>query len=156
MVTRNQRWDGLPTQGRETVPDSNTQRALTGLVTTIEGVLKFLEPWVNPDPWHLLTYLNSWGDYSGTYPRGQYRKDPSGRVWLRGMVRRSVAGFVGFPITVLPKGYRPKLTHSFMVQANNSWCYVIVRDTGSVEISTSGTATPEAFTSLDSISFDTV
>jgi hypothetical protein len=126
-------------------------------VTSVRAVLDFLAPYVNPEGWQYVTFLNSWTDYGVSWNRAQFRKDPTGRVWVRGLVKRTTAGYTP-PIFVLPVNYRPKKIHIFNTIGNNNYSRIDVGADGVVALSASasGSATPEAFVSLDGISFDTV
>ena len=107
--------------------------------------------------WTAPSYLNSWTDYNAaTHQPGGYLKDPMGFVRLRGLVRRTVAGFgTGVPVFQLPVGYRPAKSTNYMVVGNNRATRLEIDTAGNVTVVASDSATPEAFVSLDGVNFDT-
>lgn len=66
------------------------------------------------DAWHMIgnpgepAFQNSWVNFAlvgdTTVSHAGFRKDPQGRVWLKGVVK---TGTIGQPIFTLPVGYRP-------------------------------------------------
>lgn len=153
LTNRNQ---PLPSTAQPRVADSATQRAFDLLYVPLREVLRFLQPWVQAEKWKPIDMLNSWVNFSTAFNSAQYRKDPQGRVYLRGLVKRTVAGYVGVPICALPVGYRPTKTCMFATVGNNKHTRLDVDKGGVVTVAISDSATPEAFLSLDVVSFDTV
>lgn len=125
--------------------------------------------WQNPsaatgsgtlDPWHVVgdattglgtTFQNGWVNYGGGYPSVAFRKDPFGRVHLRGLVK---SGTITSAIFQLPAGYLPAGTSAqliFSQEANSA--------SADVRVSYAGYVTPNTgsnvWLSLDGISFDT-
>ncbi|ASU83593.1 hypothetical protein CDO52_13030 [Nocardiopsis gilva YIM 90087] len=67
------------------------------------------------DRWTAPTLVNSWVNFGGTWQVAEYRKDLSGRVWIRGTIDGGTAGTVAF---TLPSGFRPPA--DFVVAAISS------------------------------------
>jgi hypothetical protein len=59
------------------------------------------------EAWKPLTVLGAWSHYGDDWPLPGYRKDGSGRVFLRGLVKRAGGLGPGDLIAVLPPGYTP-------------------------------------------------
>lgn len=153
-MARTNRNQPLPQAAQPRVNDSTAQRAFDLLFVPLREVVRFLQPYVQPEKWKPLPYVNGWQDIPGTgsvYMRGAYRKDPLGRVWLRGVVRR-VSG-AATEIAELPDGYRPSRGCLFVV-ISSTLCRVGVSPEGMVVVEAGGD--PANFISLDGVSFDTV
>lgn len=92
------------------LPQVERPGTLEKVITALQAVLKFLAPYETPDTWHSIELLNGWylepwlGLYEDPMPAG-YKKDPLGRVWLRGFLNGSAA--TSDKMLVLPAGYRP-------------------------------------------------
>ena len=137
---------------RPQVDDSKVQRALEAIITTVSALVRFIQPYVKQEPWQPLEYQPTWEDFSATTQPGSYRKDPMGRVWVRGDFLCSGAPSAGDPIAVLPIGYRPKADSSYL-----SWTDLGVM--GEVAISSDGVISYVSGTVTHislSFSFDTV
>lgn len=145
----------LPQAPQPRVSDTNTQRAFDLLFVPLREVIRFLQPFVQQEKWQALPYLSGWADIpstGSTYTRGQYRKDPLGRVWLRGVVTR-VSGAT-LTIATLPEGYRPSRGCIFIASSNSVDCRIDVSSDGVINYVSGGL--PGNYISLDGISFDTV
>lgn len=59
---------------------------------------------------------NGWVNYSTTYQQAGYRKDESGTVHIRGLIK---SGTVNASTFTLPVGYRPAYNHIFPTDANS-------------------------------------
>ncbi len=70
-----------------------------------------LTAFVQGPAWVGLSYANSWTDFGGGYQTGQYSKDGTGRVWLRGLIKAGTLTF-GTTLFTLPAGFRPALLQS--------------------------------------------
>lgn len=106
--------------------------------------------------WRPLQFGSGWGNFGAGYQPGEFTI-LAGRVWLRGLVTKSVGTPTGGDtIATLPLGFRPPATLVFAVATGETSVF------GRVDVSTAGVitwrvgGTAEAdFTSLDNISFDT-
>lgn len=110
--------------------DSGVQRALDAIVTTISALVRFAQPFVQPEKWKPLEYYSDWTDYAAASQIAQYRKDPLGRVWIRAEVQGTPPHPSGDTIAILPVGYRPPYTLKFVVKADTG--------VGSIEILSDG------------------
>lgn len=114
------------------------------------------------DTWHLVgtagepAFQNSWANVAGQYATAAFRKDPLGKVQLRGALKSGASTTTAF---TLPVGYRPANTQQFFVsqgsQAASGYTSVIVEvaSTGTVSIYTNGAST--AYIDLGPVVFDT-
>jgi hypothetical protein len=108
------------------------------------------------EPWRALTFAGSWTNYGGPYTTGAYRKDPFGKVHLRGLLAKSA----GIPasldvMAVLPPGYRPAMRYLFGTGGGaptELYSRVDVLPSGEILFLAGATADTD-FTSLDNISF---
>ena len=108
------------------------------------------------EDWKRPNFLNSWTDFNtATHMAVGYMKDPFGFVRLRGLIKRTVAGYASIPMFNLPEGYRPVSSSNFAVVGNNQFARLEVYANGDVAIVAAVSATPEGFVSLDGVSFDT-
>lgn len=133
--------------------DSGLQRVLSELFVVLREAVKFLQPFVQPQPWQRAELTADWS-LLAAYPQGEvpgFRKDPLGRVHLRG--RCVYTGASGLPIFWLPSGHRPPRELTFVVESNAGAASVSVASSGSVDYF--GGGTPATYLSLDGISFDT-
>lgn len=105
----------LPSASQPRVSDSNAQRAFDLLFVPLREVLKFLQPYVQPEKWKPLPLDSSVTNYDATYAQAQYRKNPFGRVEVRGEVVISGAHGGTHTIAILPRGYRPTRNQVFVV-----------------------------------------
>jgi len=111
-------------------------------------------PVIALDAWHLIgaagepAFQSSWIHYSG-YGAAGFRKDPTGRVALKGLIQ---SGTINATIFTLPAGYRPPKEMLFAPSNNqNSTTDLRVKPDGTVVLA-SGT---NSWLSLDGIEFDT-
>lgn len=142
----------LPETPRASVQDSATQRGFNNIITAISAVVKFLEPFVNPIKWQKPTWGTGWQDYTGalgTYQTTAFKKDPFGRVHLRGFVER--ASGASTTILLLPSGSRPAKQKVFVSFGSGGVARIDIQADGAV-VYVSGGVT---FLSLEGISFDT-
>lgn len=151
MVSRLNRNSPLPTQVGGQVQDNALQRVLDTIITPLQAVLEFLQPYVQPDPWHKPSFGTGWQDYTGGagYQTSAYKKDSLGRVHLRGLVERASGALT--VIMTLPVGYRPASGKIFATTGSGGVARVNVTAGGVVEYSSGGVT----FLSLEGISFDT-
>lgn len=63
------------------------------------------------------TMQNGWINYSTTYQYAGYRKDESGTVHVKGLVK---SGTVNTSVFTLPVGYRPAYNHIFPSDSNSA------------------------------------
>lgn len=94
-----------------------TQTLLDGITFDTDSVLQTTSVVAQPiEPWHTVgavgepAFQNSWVNYGGGYQQVAFRKDPTGRVAIRGLATGGTAGAAvpgsGVAFT-LPVGYRP-------------------------------------------------
>jgi len=112
------------------------------------------------DGWHTIgaagepSFQSNWVNYdTNTYAAAAFRKNPLGRVSVRGLIKSGTVGAVAF---TLPAGFRPPRNQSFPGQVTGGTTQVMVQSDGQVLIlaGPAGT-TPGTFTYLDAIEFDT-
>jgi hypothetical protein len=108
-----------------------------------------------PEAWKGLSFAAGWGNYGSQYETAAYRKDQSGRVFLRGLVTRT-DGLppASSPIGTLPAGYRPPKRLIFGSSGGPESIRVDIAPNGQV-IWVVGTINEKDYTSLDQISFAT-
>lgn len=100
--------------------------------------------------WTAPTLVNSWANFGGGFPTAGYYKDPTGRVFLRGLLASgSSATAVMF---TLPALYRPQFEMVFASVANDAFCEIRVDTSGNVFASAGGST---IWVSLDNVSFQT-
>jgi hypothetical protein len=149
----------------------NTSAAAVAWV--VDGVGQVLESrWVaagaNPIVWTTVSlgqdsgwlgaaglYNANWADYDASHTV-QYRKDTTGRVWLRGLAKKAVALVLPDTIFFLPAGFRPLRGDNpikSVASASQTYTEVRVQTTGAVQLAT---AAAGVWWGLDNISFDTV
>lgn len=147
MVSRLDRNRPLPEPTPPRVDDPLLQRVLTTLFTSLRDVVQYLQPFVQSERWQGVTYRSTWSD---SVPMG-FRKDPLGRVFLRGAAARS-GGALG-EVTVLPVNYRPSALRQFH-------CPITGGTSALVQVQTDGVvlysgAAGAVTVVMDPISFDT-
>jgi hypothetical protein len=99
-------------------------------------------------------YNNGWDDFGGLFGWGQFRKDATREVHLRGVIKPGTNTPAPSPSNViftLPPAYRPGLISVFPVVASNGIGRVTIKHTGEVIYE----AGPTGWVSLDGISFPT-
>lgn len=107
------------------------------------------------DPWHNVgdpgepAFLNSWVNYGPGYDVVGFRKDPFGRVHLRGLLK---GGTTGNPVFTLPVGYRPPAQSYFVTDNAGVHARVVVNTVGTVTVDIGPAGNN---TSLETVSFDT-
>lgn len=99
----------LPSTSQPRVSDSNVQRAFDLLFVPLREVVRFLQPFVQPEKWKPLALESSASNYATDYVQASYRKTPLGEVEVRGEIVVSGAHGGTHAIAVLPAGYRPRL-----------------------------------------------
>ena len=99
--------------------------------------------------WTGLSYGSGWGDYSGAFAGGSYKK-VGDVVFLRGMVVRSSGSST--TIGTLPSGYRPVKTEIIDIASNNAFGVVTINTSG---IITLDVGSPTAWVSLSGKAFST-
>ena len=113
-----------------------------------------------PEAWKAITTLNTgWVNFDvAGFNNPQYRKDPFGRVWLRGGIKQTVPGSVAQSalLLTLPAGYRPNNAYIATVASINGSSVVsvgalIVQPNGEVQAYT--TNLHGTFVSLDGVTF---
>jgi hypothetical protein len=115
------------------------------------------------DAWHLVGAAGepvfggapSWSNYTpaGTFNPVGFRKDPTGRVNLKGLAQSIVSSTAGIPIFTLPVGYRPPRALLMDAQRNDIHVRVDIGSDGRI-LCAAGLGTNE-WCSLDNLSFDT-
>lgn len=108
----------------------------------------------NPD-WIPLTglYANGWADYGGggSYETPGYRRDPTGRIHLRGLIASGTTTVTAF---TLPVDFRPPLHLIFTsICSGDTICRIDVENDGDVKVKSNASNT---WVSLAGISFDTI
>jgi hypothetical protein len=111
---------------------------------------------ITMDSWHLVggsgepAFQNSWVNNASpaTYPVAAFRKDPTGRVALRGLVN---GGTTGVAMFTLPVDYRPSRALFFPTDANGAYARITVNADGTVVHSAGATSN----VNLNVIEFDT-
>lgn len=155
MVSRLDRNRPLPdVLGGLRVEDSKTQRALDALAVSLRAVLQFLQPFVQPEEWAGLPFYGDWEADVSTLQVPEYKKDPFGRVSLRGWAK--TAGGAQAVIAVLPSTHRPASRCSFtMFRLNGTYAVarVDVDTDGRVLLVTPAVAAGDEL-SLDGINFE--
>lgn len=87
------------------------------------------------EPWHVVgaanqpAFENGWVNYGSGFATLRYRKDLSGFVHIKGIVKN---GVVGNNIFTLPAGYRPAETEDFVQGCNGAYGQIRVTVTGLV------------------------
>jgi hypothetical protein len=105
--------------------------------------------------WIAPTLLNSFTNYDASiYQPAGYFKDLSGRVYLRGLLKRATGAF-STTIFTLPAGYRPAKLTLFALMAANLDGRLDVDASGNVFVPAATAANWYTFFSLDGMSFDT-
>ena len=141
-MTRN---SPLPSVPRSRVADSLVQRALDGIYAPLAAVVAFLQPFVTPEPWQQAAMLPGWTNKDNF---AASKKDPVGRVHLRGYVGRASGATTG--ILVLPVAHRPKHEVDVVVYSAGALGQVNILPSGLVSY-LAGTVTD---ISLENVSFD--
>lgn len=157
MVARSTRRPPLPQVFEQRVTDPTTQRAFDNVTQALEAAVDQLQPFVQTDPWHgvgaqrQLAFNTGWQNYTGAsgYQLAAYRKNPLGRVELRGMVERASGALT--TILTLPVGYRPAKSEVFTVYTNTGVGRIDLQSDGQVVLAGGGVG----FVSLSGITFDT-
>lgn len=110
-----------------------------------------------PEAWQNAVLSNSWENWGDTFAQVAFRKDQTGRVNLRGVLRgpANSGTATALQILTLPTGYRPTNTLVFWTNdSSTTGLRIDVYASGIVEIV--GTALANVnFPSLDGISFHT-
>lgn len=137
---------------------------LTALAQAVGADIKTLNTKLNSvtsvlDTWHAVgttgepAFQNSWANFGGTASTLAFRKDPFGKVGIRGVLKGGASNTVIF---TLPVGYRPPMDIAVEIPtasaANRTFC-TITALTGNVSIGTVGTTAQATY--LDVVEFDT-
>jgi hypothetical protein len=107
------------------------------------------------EPWHPLAFSAGWTNYGGGWLEAAYRKDPLGKVHLRGLVKKDGVPASLEVIGTLPPGYRPPAKALFAVAAGAAtdiYGRVDVYPNGDI-VFVAGSTVDADFTGLDTISF---
>jgi len=97
------------------------------------------------------TLSTNWSDLGGGFAASGYMKDATGRVYLRGTIKKSVAVTPAETLFTLPSGFRPSASRGWAVPSNSAFGYVTITSAGVVAVQVGNAA----FLCLDGISFDT-
>lgn len=106
------------------------------------------------DTWHVVgavgepAFQNAWVNYGGSYFGAAFKKDPLGKVQLRGMVK---SGTIGAAIFTLPAGYRP-VKDSYPVVNSVAPGGLVIFPTGVVAAFAPAS---NGWVNLDGVEFDT-
>lgn len=115
------------------------------------SVMVPMEGWHNIGAAGEPAFQNGWVNYGGVYAAVGFRKDPLGKVQLRGLVKTGASGTVAF---TLPVGYRPPASMVFTCWASGSVLATVqINVDGTLGIS--GPAAVTTSTALDTVEFDT-
>ncbi len=101
-------------------------------------------------------YQNGWTDLGGGFQTGQYTKDGTGRVWIRGII---VGGTETAPtlLWTFPAGFRPPTKIALILQAVNGPTFQVVQltidTTGTVNLTVAITVGAGSAMFLDGLSF---
>jgi len=101
-------------------------------------------------PWAAPTLLNSWVTSGGAKPSVGYRRDATGRVWLRGTVKSGTIN----TIMTLPVGFRPVGEQTFVCRANAGLARVDVTAAGNVDLKAYISSGTNADVALDGCSWE--
>lgn len=110
-----------------------------------------IEAWMSP------TLQNSWVDFAGGFDGAGYRKNFSGIVWLRGLIKNGTASTTP-PTNVLftlPVGYRPPNSKLFLSFSNGTPIVIGVNATNGNVVVDSGPVS-STYISLENISFSSL
>lgn len=80
--------------------------------------------------WTNATLLNGWVEYGTSWGVAGYYKDPSGTVYIRGLVKSGTIG--SSPIFILPVGYRPVGRKILCASSNNGHGRLDITNDGQV------------------------
>lgn len=101
--------------------------------------------------WTPVVFENSWGDFGSPWQDAEYKKDMTGRVWLRGTITGGAAGSTAF---TLPAGYRPPADYVSPAISSGGNPPALCR----LQVNADGTVVPQnavsSFVGIDT-SFDT-
>lgn len=106
---------------------------------------------VTATDWAAPTLATNWSNWGASNLAAGYKRDPTGRVWLRGTIKKAVALVAGETVFTLPVGFRPSATANYGVASNGAFGLVAVGNTGAVQVVVGNAA----WVQLDGISFDT-
>lgn len=100
--------------------------------------------------WTALGLSNSWVFFGSPFSPPGYYKDPTGRVYLRGLVKNGVVATA--VIAVMPAGFRPLNTTIIASVSNDLPCEIWIDSSGNVNAPAGGST---AWLALDGVSFAT-
>lgn len=143
------------------VSSPEIQRAFDTFSQSLDSVIRLLRPFAQPEAWHVvgnsgeIAFENSFSNYGTSgFQLAAYKKDPLGRIHLRGLLARGSAA-LSTSIFTLPAGYRPAKNSEFVVMANEKFAHLEVTSGGVVQMIAADSATWYTYFTLDGISFDT-
>lgn len=124
--------------------------AVSARVTTLEQAQQ-----ANTNTYTAPTLLNGWQNIGGQWNTVAFKKDSSGFVHLRGLVRQPSAG--NGLIFTLPADHRPLQTNQLVARCGNDvLCYILIGADGSVSFGGGGAgASVTGSLTLDGLQFDT-
>lgn len=135
--------DWQPNPGVLLPPASITGSSLAPQTATFEREIEAIQTVVP------LPYATNWSDFDATtYEGGGYYKRDS-RVYLQGLVKKSVALAASDVIATLPAPYRPTRRRPFIVISNGAIGRVDVRTDGTITVETGN----NTYVSLEGISY---
>lgn len=142
----------LPSASQPRVSDSNVQRAFDLLFVPLREVVRFLQPFVQPEKWKPLPLDSSVSNIASDYVQAQYRKNPLGEVEVRGEVTISGAHGGTHVIGTLPAGYRPRLNQTRLVSDGGSSVGIVqITPQGVIEHLVGGHAHISMYFSFDTV-----
>lgn len=118
---------GDPQRLTGTILNYELRDELLYLYENLSGILPPVQAWID-----IVTFDNSWVNYSSTYAPAGYYKDPWDVVHLRGMIKDGTVGAINGTAFTLPAGYRPEYDLKFAVSSDNAFGEVQVRPAGYV------------------------
>jgi hypothetical protein len=98
--------------------------------------------------WTAPTLSTNWSVFGGL--TAGYKLDTTGRVYLRGVITKSLAVVSGETVFTLPAGFRPVQNTNFPAVSNSAFGYLSVSSAGVVAVQVGNAA----WFSLDGISFE--
>jgi hypothetical protein len=125
----------------------------SGVRLNVNGHAVFAGP-INSEEkaWNFPSLSNGWVNYGASFDTAAYRRDASGYVHLRGLIKGGTNATD--PMFTLPSGYRPTAQGIFVCAGGAGPTRVDVTSTGVVEqTSTAGYTLTTAWVSLDGIVF---
>lgn len=125
--------------------------ALDGLMAAADKAK--LDQFGTDSGWLAPALAANWANFGAGEVAAGYRKDATGQVWIKGLVKKSVALAPPDTVFTLPVGYRPAANWRFVTHSAAGTATWVVTTAGLVQLTSGGSATN---TSLTGISFDPV